>query len=102
MKCIKIDIDKENNKISVYNDGMGIPIHVHDKEKVYLPELIFGHLLTSSNFDDLESKITAGRNGYGAKLCNIFSSEFCIETVHNGQKYQQVECELFIFIEIPE
>lgn len=97
MNCIKVDIDKENNKMSVFNNGMGIPIHVHDKEKVYLPELIFGHLLTSSNFDDLESKITGGRNGYGAKLCNIFSKEFCIETVYNGQKYQQVNVIFLIY-----
>ena len=70
---------------------MGIPIHIHKKENVYLPELIFGHLLTSSNYDDLEEKITAGRNGYGAKLCNIFSKRFKIETVTNKQKYSQVD-----------
>ena len=38
-----------------------------------MPELIFGHLLTSSNYDDGEKKVTGGRNGYGAKLANIFS-----------------------------
>lgn len=37
-------------------------------------------MLTGSNFDDLEQKTTGGRNGYGAKLANIFSSEFIVET----------------------
>ena len=45
-----------------------------------MPELVFGHLLTSSNFDDNEKKITGGRNGLGAKLTNIFSKRFKIET----------------------
>jgi DNA topoisomerase-2 len=47
----------ETNTISVENNGRGIPIAVHAKEKVYVPELIFGHLLTSSNYDDNEKKV---------------------------------------------
>ena len=73
MDTIKVTIDKENNSISVFNNGKGIPVQVHAKEGVYVPELIFGHLLTSSNYDDNQKKVTGGRNGYGAKLCNIFS-----------------------------
>jgi DNA topoisomerase-2 len=92
MDCIKVTIDKENNSISVYNNGYGIPIEIHKEEGVYVPELIFGHLLTSSNYDDNEKKVTGGRNGYGAKLCNIFSTEFTIETAdsRSGQKFKQV------------
>lgn len=80
----------------------------HKDEKMYVPALIFGHLLTSSNYDDEEKKVTGershlsiliywlltlaqeatltvclasgGRNGYGAKLCNIFSTKFTVET----------------------
>ena len=48
---------------------------------MYVPELVFGHLLTSSNYDDTEKKVTGGRNGLGAKLTNIFSKKFSIETV---------------------
>jgi DNA topoisomerase II len=51
-----------------------------------VPELIFGHLLTSSNYDDSQMKITGGRNGYGAKLCNVFSKSFSIETYDSRQK----------------
>lgn len=53
---------------------------MHSVEKMYVPELIFGTLLTSSNYNDSQRKVTGGRNGYGAKLCNIFSSEFTVET----------------------
>lgn len=91
MTTIKVLIDRESNLISVYNNGRGIPVTVHKEEGVYVPELIFGHLLTSSNYDDNQKKVTGGRNGYGAKLCNIFSTEFIVETADKERelKYRQ-------------
>ncbi|KAI8997263.1 DNA topoisomerase [Pilobolus umbonatus] len=86
MTQIKVVIDRASNFISIQNNGCGIPITEHKEEKVYVPELIFGHLLTSSNYDDNEKKITGGRNGYGAKLCNIFSTEFIVETADKERK----------------
>uniref|UniRef100_A0A3P9BTL4 DNA topoisomerase 2 n=1 Tax=Maylandia zebra TaxID=106582 RepID=A0A3P9BTL4_9CICH len=86
MSCIKINIDPENNTISVWNNGKGIPVVEHKVEKVYVPALIFGQLLTSSNYDDDEKKVTGGRNGYGAKLCNIFSTKFTVETACKQSK----------------
>ena len=80
MDKIKVTINAKNNQISVWNNGKGIPIQIHKEHGIYVPELIFGHLLTSSNYDDSEKKITGGRNGYGAKLTNIFSTKFIIET----------------------
>ena len=53
---------------------------MHQDEKMYVPTMIFGHLLTSSNFDDNDQKVTGGRNGFGAKLCNVFSNKFTVET----------------------
>jgi DNA topoisomerase-2 len=41
-----------------------------------VPEMIFGQLLTSSNYEDNTKKVTGGRNGFGAKLTNVFSSSF--------------------------
>lgn len=64
--------------ISVENDGDGIPIEEHPAEKVWVPELIFGHLLTSGNYNKEEEKIVGGKNGYGAKLANIFSTDFTV------------------------
>ncbi|KAF7987881.1 hypothetical protein HCN44_003744 [Aphidius gifuensis] len=80
MDKIKIDIKQEDNTISVWNNGKGIPVAIHKEENMYVPTMIFGHLLTSSNYDDAENKVTGGRNGYGAKLCNIFSGRFVVET----------------------
>lgn len=91
MDTIKVTINPEENTISVYNNGRGIPIEIHSREKIYIPELIFGHLLSSSNYDDDEKKLTGGRNGYGAKLANIYSTEFIIDTADKNthQRYVQ-------------
>ena len=86
MDTIKVNIDKSKGEISVWNNGRGIPVEIHDKEKIWIPEMIFGHLLTSSNYDDEQQKVTGGRNGYGAKLCNIFSTKFSLETAHSKSK----------------
>ncbi|KAA8497819.1 DNA topoisomerase 2 [Porphyridium purpureum] len=92
LDTIKVDIDTENNLISVFNNGSGIPVEMHKKEGVYVPEMIFGQLLTSSNYNDSEKKVVGGRNGYGAKLANIFSTKFVVETADSarGLKYRQV------------
>lgn len=73
MNLLEVDIDSETNTISVKNNGKGIPVEIHEKEKIYIPELIFGTLLTSSNYDDDEKKVTGGRNGFGAKV-SIYNS----------------------------
>ena len=91
VKNIKVNIDIEDNKIEVYNDGDGIDIEIHPEHKVYIPELIFGNMLTSTNYDENEEKVIGGMNGIGAKACNIFSTKFIIETVdaEKGLKYTQ-------------
>lgn len=99
MDTIKVTIDRKSAQISIYNNGAGIPIVMHPTENVWVPELIFGHLLTSSNYDDKEEKTTGGRNGYGAKLCNIFSKKFVVETAskESKKKYKQVCCDAYSF-----
>ncbi len=91
LKNIKVTIDKETGTIGVWNDGSGIDVEIHEASGVYAPELIFGHLLTSGNYDASEKKLTGGKNGYGAKLANIFSSKFRVETVdgERNKKYEQ-------------
>lgn len=86
MNEMKVWVDADKGMIAVRNNGRGIPIEVHEKEGIYIPEMIFGHLLTSSNYDDEEAKVTGGRNGYGAKLTNIYSTQFDLETVDSKQK----------------
>lgn len=65
--------------ISIQNNGISIPVQIHKKEQIYIPELLFGHLLTGSNFNDDQKRLTGGRHGYGAKLTNVFSREFVVE-----------------------
>ncbi|KAF2215953.1 hypothetical protein CERZMDRAFT_34549, partial [Cercospora zeae-maydis SCOH1-5] len=91
MNELRVDVNPIEGKISVQNNGRGIPIEMHEKEGIWIPEMIFGHLLTSSNYDDDEAKVTGGRNGYGAKLTNIYSTEFHLETLDSKtkQRYQQ-------------
>ena len=88
--CVK-ESEGQGLTISVENDGEGIPIEQHPEHKVWVPELIFGHLLTSGNYDKGEEKIVGGKNGYGAKLVNVFSKKFIVEvrSPASSQKYIQ-------------
>jgi DNA gyrase/topoisomerase IV subunit B len=71
---IKIDYSQETGEISVYNNGPGIPVVEHQEHKMYVPELIFGHLLSGSNYDDSDSRTGAGTNGLGSK-CNSLDTK---------------------------
>nr|WIL05274.1 topoisomerase IIA [Pithovirus mammoth] len=75
--------------IAVRNSGLPIPVEMHPEHKVYVPELIFGMLLTSSNYSG--TRTGAGRNGYGAKLVNLYSKSFSIEVADpvRGILYKQ-------------
>lgn len=87
---IKVSIDKETGEISVYNNGNGISVEIHKKEKIYIPELIFGHLLTSSSFKNTNNT-TGSVNGLGSKLTNIFSTKFTVETVDSVNKKKYIQ-----------
>lgn len=63
VKHIKIDLDKDSGSISVYNDGSGIECVMHSEHNMYVAQLIFGNLLTSTNYDQDEKKVVGGRNG---------------------------------------
>eukprot|EP00931_Biecheleriopsis_adriatica_P084095 TRINITY_DN5779_c0_g2_i5.p1 TRINITY_DN5779_c0_g2~~TRINITY_DN5779_c0_g2_i5.p1 ORF type:complete len:1403 (-),score=411.44 TRINITY_DN5779_c0_g2_i5:164-4372(-) len=91
MTYIKVNINEQEGWVSVENNGATLPVEMHKEHQMYVPEMVFGHLLTSDNYNDDESKVTGGRNGYGAKLTNIFSTKFTIECGDSarGQKYIQ-------------
>ena len=90
---ISVNIDKESGAVTIENNGPlgGIGVRMHEKEGLWNPELTFGHLLTSTNYDDNQKRIVGGRNGYGAKLTNIYSSDFSIviKDHENKQTYTQ-------------
>ncbi len=89
MRVIKVNIHPE--RISVENDGAGVPVIMHTLHNEWVPKIVFGELLSGDNYDDSTDRVVGGRNGYGAKLANIFSSTFCIETIDSksGKKYVQ-------------
>ena len=87
-----IDIGVNDNAITIRNDGESIDVEIHPEYNIYIPQLIFGELLTSTNYDKTEKKIVGGKNGYGVKLVNIFSKRFQITIVDATRKlkYTQV------------
>lgn len=78
---IKVAIDYKTNTMTVFNDGQGIDVAIHPIEKVYIPELIFSQLRTSTSFDDTDgkSRITGSVHGLGAKLTAVFSTYFKVD-----------------------
>ncbi len=88
----KIDVSIDDTGIiTLTNDGNGIDVSIHPEYKVWIPELIFANLRTSTNYNKEEKKIVGGKNGFGFKLVLIWSSWGKIETVDakTGQKYVQ-------------
>lgn len=104
VKSIRVLINKATGVIEIFNDGNGIEIVKHSEYDVWIPELIFGELLTSSNYNDDEIKTVGGVNGLGIKLANIFSKEFTIETVDHMRKkiYKQTFSENLTIKGTPE
>jgi DNA topoisomerase II len=82
---------QDDGTIVMINDGNGIDVAEHPEYKIWIPELIFGHLRTSTNYDKTEKKIVGGKNGFGFKLVLIWSTHGSIETVDHvrGLKYTQ-------------
>ena len=87
---INVSIDDEG-VISVVNDGAGIDVIEHPEYKVYIPELIFAHLRTSTNYDKTKKKIVGGKNGFGVKLVFIWSEWGMIETVDQDRKLKYTQ-----------
>ena len=88
---IEFTVDKESGVITMLNDGNGIDVEKHPEHNLWIPEMIFGHLRTSTNYNKNEKKIVGGKNGFGFKLVLIYSTWGEIETVDHirGKKYTQ-------------
>lgn len=85
-----IDISIEpDGTITMINDGNGID--VAQKGGVWIPELVFGHLRTSTNYNKDEKKIVGGKNGFGFKLVLIWSSYGRIETIDHIRGYKYIQ-----------
>ena len=81
----------EDGVIVLENDGNGIDVAKHPEYDIWIPEMIFGHLRTSTNYNTDEKRIVGGKNGFGFKLVLIWSEWGKVETVDHvrGLKYTQ-------------
>jgi len=86
-----IDIQIQDNMITLMNNGNGIDIEKHPTYDIWIPELIFGHLRTSTNYNKDEEKITGGKNGFGFKLVLIWSTYGMIETIDYTRKLKYTQ-----------
>jgi len=86
-----IEIHCGASLFSIKNDGEPIDVAEHPEHKTWIPQMIFGELLTSTNYDKNEKKLVGGKNGYGVKLVNIFAQEMVVTVVDQprGLKYKQ-------------
>ena len=89
VKYIHITCDGQTFEIE--NDGESIDVAKHPDYNMYIPQMIFGELLTSTNYDKEEKKLVGGKNGYGVKLVNIFSKQLDVRIVDStrGLVYTQ-------------
>ena len=87
-KLNRIDVNIKDDRISVRDNG-GIKVVIHKDHNLYLPEVLFGVLLSGSNYNDDEGRVVAGTNGYGAKLTNVFSKQFIISTCDGKKHFTQ-------------
>ncbi|KPM45112.1 DNA topoisomerase 2 [Neonectria ditissima] len=92
MTYMKVNVDGSTGEFSVENNRKGISVLVHGVKRrdVHSSDDIRS-CATGSNYNDEEKKTVGGRNGYGAKLCNVFSTQFSIEIQdsENGKRYKQ-------------
>ncbi len=88
LNTIKVTINREKGSISVWDNG-GIEVVKHKEYDEWIPEMVFSNLKAGSNFSDDEQRVTAGLNGVGSVLTNIFSKEFIVSTCDGKNSFYQ-------------
>lgn len=91
MNKLVVSIDRETGMTSIMNNGYAIPIEINQEHGVYHHSLVFGELLSGSNFDDTQDRTISGRNGIGASAVNVFSTYFEVEGVDPVNKKKLVQ-----------
>ena len=88
---LKIEVTVDEHTVVIKNYGRPITIAMNSVELTWNPTLIFGHLLTSSNYKKGQERLIAGKNGFGAKLTNIYSTYFKVDCADhvNQVRFQQ-------------
>ena len=85
---IKISYDMDSGRVTVWNDGATVPVVEHEEHNMFIPTMVFGHILTGENYNDKKERLSGGRNGWGAKLTNIFSQEFNVRCVDSKTGFE--------------
>jgi len=86
VKSIEVYVVGDGQTLTIRNDGEPIDVAQHPEHKVWIPQMIFGELLTSTNYNKDEKKLVGGKNGYGVKLVNIFAKSMTVHVQDAGRQ----------------